>query len=282
MKRLETRKRNTNLSADGMTAKNSPFSDDDLLENYCLKASEWKGSSTTSNLTTPPVEIIADLLEALSESSMPPLAKFKIFITPPNNLRIMQLFKPRRRSIQKALKLSRELTCEVRSWRRKESLAEDNSRPREEMLGLCCLTTPLFSSENLTSLTLAFQDYPTWYEIPQVSLADILPLDTAWPRLQELNLSHIPFKVSELEVVVERLKATLRAFTANSIYLLDGSWVKALSVFRGFESLGSFVLTSPRGQVFGDGSRWVRDPLIEAMRNYALKKIDTNPLLKYR
>jgi hypothetical protein len=168
------------------------FSNEYLLA-YCLTPSSWKGSFITAFVTAPPVEIIPELFTSLARSTIRP-SKFKISITPPNDLRCMALSTAQQEDVKTVLQRSCHLCLNVRSWARKGSLAENNDRHREEMLALCSLTQAFFDTSNLVILDLSFSDYPVFYERPQVDILDILPLtcEEKWQNLRSLKLRHIP------------------------------------------------------------------------------------------
>lgn len=254
-----------------------PFSDEELMES-CLIQSTWKGSYITSSLTSPPVEFIPELFQALSVSSTIRPSKFTIRITPPNDLRCLQLTEIQRQAVRTVLGRSQHLTCKVSSWARKDSLAEDNTRPREEMLALGSLTSAFFDVANLTTLELSFDEYPVFYERPTVGLADLLPLTRPWPHLRNLSLRYTPCHLEELQILVDSLRNILTRFETYCLYLLSGSWLEALDVLRGFESLQYISFEFPKGANFGDGRRIHPTIPEERMARYVLKLSDRNPL----
>jgi hypothetical protein len=134
----------------------------------------------------------------------------------------------------------------------------------------------------LIRLELSFHDYSPFYHRPQASLSEILPLDRPWLALKDLILSHIFFKIAELEALVEDLSATLTNFDGDSLYLLDGSWIDALDTFRGFHALRQFSLSHPIGMQFGNDWRAFHNTPDKEMEEYVLRRRDRNPLLDYR
>lgn len=255
------------------------FDDLGMMES-CLIPSRWKGSFTTSSLTVPPVEIIPDLFQALAATGIRPSA-FTIKLTPPNDLRCLQLTDTQRSAIRTVLSSARRLTCVFERWARKDSLAEDNSRPRDEMLALCSLTSAYFDAPLLEELTLSLEGYPAFYEIPQVNISDFLPLGRPWPHLQNLYLHHIPFRLRDLQILVTGLQDTLNYFGTKSGYLLDGSWITALDILRGLGRLEDCEVKYSHGAEFGDSRRYMRDVPEGEMREYVLRVRERNPLLDY-
>ncbi|OCK84760.1 hypothetical protein K432DRAFT_378310 [Lepidopterella palustris CBS 459.81] len=248
------------------------------LTRMCLAPSAWKGSFITAPITSPPVEIIPSLFHALAETSIRP-STFAIILTPPHDLRCLQLTPSHRDAIKTVLSHSQHLTCAITSWARKDSLAEDNNRPHDEMLALGSLTTAFFASPNLVTLNLSFGEYPVFYERPQISLAELLPLDAPWPRLRNLSLRYVPAVLEELCVLVDAQRGTLEKFEGYCVWLLSETWPRVLDVLRGFERLKEVSLKYPKGGEFGDGRRLYRQIPEERIVEYVMRKQDANPLI---
>jgi hypothetical protein len=252
------------------------FSDEELLED-CLRPSAWQGSFITAPLTSPPVEIIPELFQALGKTSVRP-TKFRILISPPFNLRSMQLSEPACQAIQTVISQSRHLVCKVGTWARKDSLAEDNSRPREEMVALCSLTAAFFNAPNLTTMEVVFDGYPAFYETPQVSLVDILPLsENSWPHLRVLSLRYAPCRMEELGVLVKALRK-LKSLEITAAWLLSGTWTNSLDILRGFEGLQNVCFKYPHSGDWSDRGMFVGGVLEEEIRQYVLGLRERNPL----
>jgi hypothetical protein len=161
----------------------------------CLSPSSWKGPFTTAYLASPPVEIIPQLFSSLTRSTVRP-SRFSISITPPINLRCMELSPQQQDDVRIVLQHSRHLRLKVSGWARKGSLAKTNDQRREEMLALCSLSKTFFDTPKLATLNLSFDNYPVFYEPPQVGISDILPLayEKQWQSLTSLLLYHVPCK----------------------------------------------------------------------------------------
>jgi len=170
---------------------------DVVLMRMCLSPSRWKGGLTTAFKTKPPFEFLPQFFKALEGTPVRPV-NFEIKITPPNDLRCLQLTDTEKESIHKVLEKSKNVACIIARWARKDSNAEDNSRPRSEMLALCSLTSALFCSWEIRSLYISFDEYPASNEKPLVSIGDILPL-RPWRSLEEAKFRNIPMTVGGIE-----------------------------------------------------------------------------------
>jgi hypothetical protein len=160
---------------------------------------------------------------------------------------------------------------------RKDSLAEENSRSRVEMLALCSLTSTYFDTSKPRKLEIAFDEYPVFYEPPKVTTADLLPVDTqTWPRLQSLSMRYMPLNLADAQRFVEILKGGLEVLDCYCLYLVHGSWVDVLDTFRGLKSLKSFTILYPKGGECGERDRY-KFPQ-EEFAEYVLKTRAKNPL----
>jgi hypothetical protein len=258
----------------------SMFSDQSVAD-ICLSSSRWKGTFTTAFITEPPSDIIPGLFEIFEENSIR-AKSFDIRVSPPNDLRCLQLTEAQQDSIRNVVGHSQCLSLHMNSWARKDSLGEDNSRSREEMLALCSFTKPFFSSQNMQSLELELETYPVFYEIPKISLLDIFPLDQSWTHLKHVTLGYIPFKVEDLNAFVNTTRNTLTSLKLDFPYLLNGSWVDVLDAFRGFADLQSFDLIYPKGAEFGNRNAQFRNWPAEEIKMYALKHRQHNPLVDFK
>jgi hypothetical protein len=225
------------------------FSDGELMA-YCLATSQWKGSFMTAFVTSPPVDLITNLFSALAETSLRP-SELKLKISPPNDLNCLKLTAPQHQAINTVLSRSQNLYCNISRWARKDSLAENNSRPRSEMLALSSFTNALFySNVTLTCLNLTYDGYPAFYERPTASISDFIPSlmkENSFPKLRWLYLSHIPFHIADVQNLVTGLRNTLESLSMKAPYLLSETWSDVLTTLRGLEKLQKFQLEYPLG-----------------------------------
>jgi hypothetical protein len=236
--------------------RHATFSDPDLLET-CLLASTWKGSFITAFLTRPPVEMIPDLFTALAQTDVRPTS-FSIDIKPPTDLQCLELREPARKALKTVLSRAQTLSFNMNRWDRRDSLAEDNNRPRPEMLALCSLTSAYFDTPTLKNLEISFEGYPAAFdEPPTVSILDILPLATQnWPLLHKLSLRYMPLSAASAVMLVGVLRGSLEVLDCYSLLLVNGSWIDVVDTFRELEKLKSFTIDYPRGGECGDQGRY--------------------------
>ncbi|KAJ4358323.1 uncharacterized protein N0V89_002905 [Didymosphaeria variabile] len=250
-----------------------------LIES-CLKKSRWKGSFMTAMETRPPVHIVTDLFAALADSSVRP-ASFTICITPPTDLRCIDFTSKQLETVRTVLAQAKELSLDVLSWERRDSLAENNDRPKEELTGLCALSRALFSSSRLQGLRLSLGNYPCFYELPKISLFDLLPMPLPSNDVSELGFQSVPLKMDELRALVDTMKDRIKRLALNRPYLLDGSWADSIAMLRDLEKLEWVDFKYPYGGEYGDR----RDgPKIEhgLIESYISGKIKENPLQRQR
>lgn len=187
------------------------LSDADIRET-CLLASTWKGDVVTAFLTRPPIEIIPDLFAAMAQTEIRP-TNFTIDVKPPTDLRCLKLQEPAQQAIKTVLSRAQNLSFKMQEWARKDSLAEDNSRPRSEMLALCSLTSAFFDTPTLKTLEFSFDEFPAYHEPPMVSISDILPMGSqTWPQLHTLSLRYVPLTIADAELLVRTLRGHLKRF----------------------------------------------------------------------
>jgi hypothetical protein len=253
----------------------SEFSDEGLMEG-CLTATPWKGARYHTETASPPVELIPDIFSTLLRFSIFP-AKLGVCITPPNDLAALQMPEEKLNCITRVLHRAKELSFIVRSWSRQDSLAVDNSRPLNEILHLGNLTCAFFDVATLQHLCLMFEGYPVFYETPQISMSQILPLTRTWSQLHTLELSHIPFHPGEAVTLAARHRMVIKRLDMFEMYLLSGRWVDTIEIFRSFEKLEQVKWRYPRGGEFGRGGYSVRCPE-GAVEEYILRKAEKNPL----
>ncbi|KAH7116759.1 hypothetical protein B0J11DRAFT_100394 [Dendryphion nanum] len=255
---------------------------EEVTYNRCLRSSHWKGSFRTAIDTEPPVHIIPELFHSLAESSIRPRF-FDLRVTVPFDLRCMRMSTAQLNAIRTSLSRARKVYIWLQSWARRGSLAENNDRPRDEMMALCNFTSACFSSKHLSDLHLSMDNYPVFYQIPTVSLADIFsfPLPST-KNLARLYLRNVPFKLNELRDFIESSQREggneLQWLNMYSPWLLTGTWLKASKVLRGFGSmLEHFEFTFPRGAEFGD-LRIRNKPSTRKFEDYVTGQTDVNPL----
>lgn len=257
------------------------LSDADILDTSLL-ASTWKGSFATAFLTRPPVEIIPDLFIALADTKIRPI-KFTIDVKPPTNLSCLKLQEPTQHAIKTVISRVQELSFKMQRWARRDSLAEDNTRPRSEMLALCSLTSAYFDSSTLSSLRISFDEFPAFHEPPTVSISDILPLETQlWPQLHTLSLRYVPLTITDATMLVGILKGHLKSFKCWCSWLVQGSWIEVVDNFRELDLLQSFEIDYPKGGEFADVS-WNHPNtfLKQEVEKYVLKAAASNPLTEF-
>lgn len=248
------------------------------LRRRCLTTSIWKGSFRTALDTEPPVHIISDVFTALAEIGIRP-RKFEIKVTTPCDLRCLQMTAEQLAAVMKTLSHAEECYFRFSSWARRGSLAENNDRPRDEMKALCNLASAFFSSKHLKILHLSLDDYPCFYEIPTISLTNLLLLQKLSPNLKKVYFRNIPVTVKELQAFVTGTKSTLEWFNVSSPYMLKGNWAEALDVLRGLEALDHLELKYMKGGEFDDGRRYITNVPEEEIEKYVLGKNESNPLV---
>ncbi|KAL1612860.1 hypothetical protein SLS60_001090 [Paraconiothyrium brasiliense] len=246
-----------------------------LIES-CLTKSRWKGSFMTAMETQPPVQIVTDLFAALAESSVRP-ASFSISITPPTDLRCVSFTTKQLETVRTVLAQAKELCLAVSSWDRRGSLAENNDRPKEELTGLCAFTRAFFSSTRLQKLQLSLGNYPCFYEIPKISLFDLLPMPLLTKDIFHIELQSAPLKMNELRALIDTMKDRIRSLALTKPYLLEGNWSDAIGMLRDLRKLESIDFKYPYGGEYGDrrNGPGIEHDLIES---YILGKSNENPL----
>lgn len=252
-------------------------------ENYwnrCLTTSRWQGGFRTARDTQPPVHIIPDLFTGLAETSIRP-KQFEIKISAPYNLRCMYMSETQLEAISKTLSHAKECYVWIQGWARRDSLAENNHRPQDEMEPLCKLTSAFFRSPYLKEIHLSLDDYPSFgtEAITAISLTDLIHLPLPSSNLSRIYFRNVPFKLEELHQLSWQIQHTLEWFNLYCPYLLSGSWEEALDLLRNLESLEYIELQYMNGGGFGPmGILGVKnlpeDELIEA---YVLRKSEQNP-----
>jgi hypothetical protein len=246
--------------------------------NRCLATSTWKGSFRTAPDTSPPAYIVPDLFTALAGTSIRPQS-FEIRITAPFNLRCMQMTDNQLDAVKTTLSKAEKLYFWMQSWARKDSLAENNDRPREELKSLYNLTTAFFSSTRINELHLSLDDYPCFYEFPTISLFDLLPYPLPSSNIRKIYFRNVPLKLGELHTYVGSLKETLEWFNVYSPYLLDGTWVEALNGMKSLEKLEHLELKYMKGGEYGEATRWVANqPEEEDLVAFVMGRSQKNPL----
>ncbi|KAF2463411.1 uncharacterized protein BDR25DRAFT_397132 [Lindgomyces ingoldianus] len=254
--------------------RHEPLSEQDLISS-CLDRSQWKGTWTTGMDTSPPTYIISDLFTTLAKTDIRP-KHFDIRVTAPANLRCLSFSEAKLSTIRTTLSRATHLYFFLQRWARKDSYAENNDRPVDEMVALCTLTTAYFSSFRLEELHLSLDDYPCFYEIPTVSLSKFLTLPLQTPALKSIYFRNVPTTLIDLKLFASSVRTTLTSLRLYGPYLLSGSWVQALDVLREFEHLHYFELHEAKGMEFGN--QYVRNPPNNEMHEYVLREREANPL----
>ena len=225
----------------------SPFSDE-ALTRICLQRMPWK-RALGAPPGAPPVDILPGLFKTLSGIGTC-LHTFKVAVSPPNDLAVLQMSEDSQQHIRSVLKQSQELSMVISSWNRQDSLIVDNSRPKREMLQLASVTTAVFDAPDIQRLELSLGDYPVFYQVPQISFSEMVPTKV-WPHLYTVSLHHVPFHEKELAAFVDRQQTTIRSLTMNEAYLLSGTWADSIDILRRFEKLNHVSFTWPKGGEFG-------------------------------
>ena len=276
----QVEKLNTTTQEKSKPDDKSSFSDA-ALKSSCLTAFHWKGAFFIAETGPSPAQLIPDIFTALQHSSVFP-SKFDISISPPNDLAVLQMSSDQLRCISHVLHKAVRLSFSVDSWARQDSLATDNARPYSEIQHLGNLTRAFFDVESLESLKLSFGNYPCFYEVPEISLAQILPLQTrTWSHLQTLELQHIPFHQYEVRTLAERHSKTVKKFDISGPYLLSGSWVDSVEHLRSLDKLEEVNFQYPKGGEFGNNSRYSRGYPDEEIMKYLLREREDNPVAEF-
>ena len=261
----------------------SSFSDA-ALKSRCLTASCWKGSFFTAETAPPPAQLIPDIFTALQHSSIFP-SEFDISISPPIDLTVLQMSSDQLRCISHVLLKAARLSFSLGSWARKDPPATYKARPYSEIQHLGNLTRAFFDVESLKSLKLSFGDYTSSSNVPEISLGQILPLQTrTWLYLQTLTLHAIPFYQYEVRTLAERHSKTVNKLDIFTPYLLSGSWVDSVEYLRSLDKLEQVGFQHLMGGGFGHSlnysraSRWY---LNNEVAKYLLREREDNPVAEF-
>ncbi|KAH7128871.1 hypothetical protein EDB81DRAFT_808443 [Dactylonectria macrodidyma] len=244
---------------------------------FAVSPSKWCGSFTTAYSIVPPVEMLGELCCQLGHHGVQPRT-ITMNLNAPSNLRLIWVSSDQQVGVRSLVAKATKLELVVDGWARKNSLAENNDRPRDEMLALCSFTQHFFSAPNLESLYIWFVEYPRFYEIPTVSLDDILPFQQSWPRLSDLELRYQPVSLRDLRTLVSLQGNTLKSFKCECVWLLDGGWDEAIRVIRDVENMEEVYVKYPRGERYGSGYGTHVDMPYDEVCRYILKETDVNPL----
>lgn len=249
------------------------------LEHFdsAIAPSQFCGSFETAYSVRPPLEMVGELVSQLGRSGMRP-ETVAMRISTPANLRRMALTPEQQAGVRELVSKATDLSLTVDGWARKGSLAENNDRPRDEMLALCSLTQPYFDAPRLESLYVYFVEYPRFYETPTVSLTDLLPLQKPWPQLISMDLRYLPAHLEEVRALVAQQGDTVTSFKWYCAWLLSGRWDQAVEALRGFPKLKKISLDYPRGERYSKGNGPLPDVPYDEIYSYILKKTDANPL----
>ncbi|KAF7550903.1 hypothetical protein G7Z17_g5390 [Cylindrodendrum hubeiense] len=245
--------------------------------NFALWPSKWCGTFTTAYSIVPPVEMLGELCSQLGQHGIRPRS-ITMNLNAPANLRPIGLSSNQQSGLRSLVSKATRLRLVVDGWARKNSLAENNDRPRDEMLALCSFSQHFFSSPDLESLYIHFVEYPRFYERPNVSLSDILPMQKPWPQLSDLELRYQAAKIDDLRALVELQGDTVKNFNWECGWLLSGGWNEAIEVLRGFGSMEKLSMKFPRGERYGEGRGMHGEIPYDQIYSYILKETDVNPL----
>lgn len=197
----------------------SDFSDAGL-KSICLEPFRWNGHRYHAE-TTPPVQLIPDIFSALERSSTFP-GEVDFSISAPNDLTILEMSSGQLHRISHVLHRVKRLNISIYPWCRGNSFAS-NDRPYSEIQHLGNLACAFCDIEELEGLTISFRQYPCDNEVPTISAAQVLPLQTrTWPRLQTLALENNPFHQEELSVLKERCSEELETLELRCPFFLFG------------------------------------------------------------
>lgn len=215
------------------------FSDEDLRID-CLKPHYWKGTHVESP-TDAPGKFIPDFFTALHDASVYP-RRFSVKITPPNDLRVLETSPAQRECIRNVLHKATHLEFTVHDWARLNSLAVNNSRPSDEIRHLGNLTSAFFAAGSVEYMSLDLVGFPAFYERPNLSLSQLLPLETRrWPKLKAVALSYPPCHADEIGTLLEYYGGSLEKLDLDYIYPLSGSWDEMTEYARSFQNIKDLV-----------------------------------------
>ena len=257
--------------------------DEQIIQRF-MTAYRWKGRFGNSDRCQPPTSFLFDLFNVLHSANIRPVT-FEMKITPPNDLGALECDDRQLQTISEVMGRATDVSVSVERWARKDSFAEDNSRPYNEIVHLARLTTAIFSSRRLKFLKFSFGDFPTlsspsdgsrpFVEPPQIRMSELLPI-TAWPDLRSLSLSHIPMSLSELAGFVERQQDTVFDFRAEGLWLFDGTWANGIEVLQGLRRLNNAALEWPKGGELGRD--YHAEYKAERVRDFIMGSSSINPL----
>ncbi|KAF5594906.1 uncharacterized protein FSUBG_9292 [Fusarium subglutinans] len=208
-----------------------------------LGKSRWCGSFKTIHTATPPVEMIGTLCSELANKGLRPRI-IRLRLVPPPSMQAWQLSPSQQTGLKSLVSQVAKLTLYVDFQARSFQL-KDN--PRHEMLALCSITQSCLSAPHLEDTYVEFIGYPPLNMRPTVSLDDILPDRSSWPRLQSLSLHNQPFTVMELKSLVTRHSETLRDLDLQGCWLVEGSWADVKEIVQEQQNLKKCSIKYPSG-----------------------------------
>ena len=194
-------------------------------------------------------------------------------------MRCLQLSPQELNAVTKTLSRAEILDLTIDEWTRRGSYAENNDRSRQELMGLSDISRAYFSSPSMKELRLSLGNYPSFHEIPKVSLDDFLVLPLSKSHLSVINFRNLPMKLGEMQTLVDSVKITAVFLSVESMYILDSNWLEGIEVLRGLENLEGLELKSPKGGAFG--YRFVRTWPTVMMKEYVLRQTAKNPLIDW-
>jgi hypothetical protein len=217
--------------------------------------SPWKsGPHHDGAITTPPVEIIPQLFQALKETPIRP-AEFHLRLGAPRDLQSLRLDNEQQSAIKKVLEHSKISAFHMSEWGR--GAGSDDTRSREEMVALGTMTKAVFSTPNLESVALSLSDFKL-EKNPQPTLSCLLPLapEDQWqPRLHGLRLQWVSSTPPDLQILVDKFRQTLVDLDLWYCHLAEGQWAEVFDILRGFTYLKEVRCAGCSGGEFGF-ARW--------------------------
>jgi hypothetical protein len=251
--------------------------DDSVLRHFKrgFSSSLWSGTWQTAYTIDPPVEMLGELGSQLGKSGIRPQS-ISMVIQAPANLRCIALSPEQQLGMNDLVSRAKTLSFSISGWARRDSLAENNERSRQEMLALCSLTQ-CFSSPLVEELSMSMGDYLGERTRPTVSISDILPMIPR-SKLKILSIKYVPATIGDLNTLVALQHESVTSLNWDHGWLLDSDWDEALDVLRGLQNLSSVSIKYPRGQRYG--RPFGHDPKLpyEDAYSYILKESSTNPL----
>lgn len=233
---------------------------------------------TTALKTTPPIEMLGELLSRLGNAGIRP-RRVALSLGVPVDLTILRPTRAQVTGIQRLVGKSSDVDLSLRNWARAHSLAVDNHRSRNEILSLGSLITALTRTSHLQRLNLSLGEYPVIYQCLNINLSDLLQSNLKfWPELSHIELNRVPFDLEELITLVSSSQEIV-SFIGTALVLECGDWEDVLDVLRSLKRLERCELRYLRDGRDGERSRETQKPFFkEKAEDYILGKTVDNPL----